>query len=263
MNSQNELSMDPMPVEKRISNLTTMIMSAKTDDLIMSNLVENNKKWILKSAYQATGRYVSENDDEWSVALIAFSEAVRKYQSDKGSFHAFASVVIKRRLYDYLKTEGRHRNVIFVAPEVFSGEMKNTESDRTGFRLQGQLMKAEREADREDFSERAREEIEEMQEILSQYGFSFFDLASSSPKAENTKKNCARAICTLIASTIMMLAMRMKRKLPAKDLSERSGVTRKLLDRYRRYIIAAAEILDGPFPILGSYLEYVRKEGAV
>ena len=44
----------------------------------------------------------------------------------------------------------------------------------------------------------AREEIAQMQSVLKEYGFSFFDLAESSPKAEKTKKSCARAIRCLI-----------------------------------------------------------------
>ena len=112
----------------------------------------------------------------------------------------------------------------------------------------------------DDSGARAREEIAEMQEILSEYGFSFFDLAEASPKAEKTKQSCGAAIRTLVASVILMAAMRLRRLLPVKELSEKSGVVRKILDRHRKYIIASAEILDGDFPILASYLSYVKEE---
>jgi len=54
--------------------------------------------------------------------------------------------------------------------------------------------------------------------------------------------------------------MRLKKLLPIRELSEESGVVRKILDRHRKYIIAGAEILDGDFPILASYLRSVREE---
>ena len=98
-----------------------------------------------------------------------------------------------------------------------------------------------------------------MQSILKEYGFSFFDLAESSPKAEKTKKSCGTAIRCLIASVVMMAKMRLSRLLPMKELTAESGVARKILDRHRRYIIAGAEILDGDFPILAGYLRFVKE----
>ena len=99
-----------------------------------------------------------------------------------------------------------------------------------------------------------------MQEILDEYGFSFLDLTECSPKAEKTKKSCGLAIRTLIASAVLMALMRLKRLLPIKELCEKSGVIRKILERHRKYIIASAEILDGDFPVLASYLRYIREE---
>ena len=105
-----------------------------------------------------------------------------------------------------------------------------------------------------------REDLDEaMQAVLKEYGFSFFDLAECSPKAEKTKQACGLAVRTLIASVAMMALMRLKKLLPIKELSEASGVVKKILERHRKYIIAAAEILDGDYPILASYMAYIRK----
>ena len=53
--------------------------------------------------------------------------------------------------------------------------------------------------------------------------------------------------------------MRKNKALPMKELELASGVARKILDRHRRYIIAAAEILSGEYPVLAEYLGYIRK----
>ena len=59
----------------------------------------------------------------------------------------------------------------------------------------------------------------------------------------------------------MMRQMRKNGALPVKELCQRSGAHKKLLEHHRRYIIAAAEILDGDYPHLAEYLRYVRKGG--
>ena len=244
-----------------MDDLQERVLAAKKDDTCFTQLVEDQKAWILSCAAKAAGRFVTDSDDEWSVALMAFSEAVQSYDPQKGSFRSLASVVIRRRVTDHLRSEGRHSAEIVVMPGAFDGELE--EEDATGINLHVRQRVAEDSMTVafDDSVSRAREEIAEMQDILREYGFSFFDLAECSPKAEKTKKSCAQAIRTMIASAILMAKMRLKRLLPIRELSEQSGVVRKILDRHRRYIIAGSEILDGDFPILASYLRSVREEG--
>ena len=110
-----------------------------------------------------------------------------------------------------------------------------------------------------DPAQAAREEIAAAQAILKPYGFSFFDLAESSPKAEKTKQACCKAVVALLKNEELLIKMRKNKALPMKELEAASGVARKILDRHRRYIIAAAEILSGEYPVLAEYLEYIRK----
>ncbi len=42
-------------------------------------------------------------DEELSIALMAFNEAIDGYDTSKGSFLSFAKLVINRRLIDYLR----------------------------------------------------------------------------------------------------------------------------------------------------------------
>ncbi len=242
-----------------MDDLRDQVLAAKTNDGKLGILVEENKQWILQCASQTVHRYVTDSDDEWSIALLAFSEAVQSFDESKGSFRALASVIIKRRLTDYLRSEGRHSAEIIVMPGAFDGDLDEEDATGVNLHVQQAVATASVAAASDDSSERAREEIAEMQEILHEYGFSFFDLAESSPKAEKTKRSCGRAIRTLIASVILMAKMRLKRLLPIKELSEESGVVRKILERHRKYIIAGAEIMDGDFPILASYLKFIRE----
>ncbi len=212
-------------------------LAAKTDEQALNNLIEAQKPWILRVCSDVTHRYITDSDDEWSTALLAFHEAVQSYDESKGAFLAFASVVIRRRLLDDIRSQWRHKGEIHV--------------------LEGEL---EEEPDRSiDTAQAAREEIAAAQAILKPYGFSFFDLAESSPKAEKTKAACCKAVLALLKNEELLEKMRKNKALPMKELELASGVARKILDRHRRYIIAAAEILSGEYPVLAEYLGYIRK----
>lgn len=58
---------------------------------------------------ETTNRYVHvEQDDTFSIALLAFKEAVEKYNEDKGPFLNFVRIVIRSRVIDYLRSEKNH-----------------------------------------------------------------------------------------------------------------------------------------------------------
>ena len=242
-----------------MDDYTEKVMQAKLNEDIFAELAEENKSRILKTVSDVTKRYITDSDDEWSIALMAFNEAVQSYDESKGSFPSFSALVIKRRILDYLRSESKYAEETSVTPNAFEGELDEEEASGINLAVQDSMAEEAMQDSKEDRSAKAREEIEEMQAILKEYGFSFFDLAECSPRAEKTKKSCCLAVRTLIASVAMMALMRLKRLLPIKELSEASGVVKKILERHRKYIIAAAEILDGDFPILASYMEYIRK----
>ena len=103
-----------------------LALAAKTDEQALNNLIEAQKPWILRVCSDVTHRYITDSDDEWSTALLAFHEAVQSYDESKGTFLAFASVVIRRRLLDDIRSQWRHKGEIHVLP----GELEE-EPDRS------------------------------------------------------------------------------------------------------------------------------------
>ena len=243
--------------ETVVNDLEQDVLKAKEDENALADLIEANRSFILRCASEIVHHYVTDSDDEWSIALLAFSEAVRDYEGGKGSFRGFAAIVIKRRVLDYLRSQSRF-DELSVTPDAFDGSLDDDAAG--GMELAVQQRMGEEAVDAaDDTAERAREEIAAMQAVLLAYGFSFFDLADSSPKTEKTKRSCGTAIRTLLAAAVLLAKMRLARLLPIKELSAESGVVRKILERHRKYIIAGAEILDGDFPILAGYLSYVKE----
>lgn len=219
----------------------------------LERLVAENEAFILRTASAVSRRYITKQDDEWSVALSAFAEAVRSHDPEKGSLQGFAEVVIRRRLADQFRKNRAGGQEISVDPSVFEADPSEEED---GLALRMAVSK--KTAVAEDRS--LKEEIEAANETFASFGFSFFDLASCSPKAARTKEACARAVRTLLETPILMETMLQSGQLPVKALEQRSGVPRKVLDRHRKYLMAAAVILSGDYPGLAEYLRFIRKE---
>ena len=57
-----------------------------------------------------------------------------------------------------------------------------------------------------------------------------------------------------------VLTMRRTRSLPVSAIVKALELARKLIERLRRYITAATEILDGDYPKLSEYMDYIKKE---
>ncbi len=104
-----------------------------------------------------------------------------------------------------------------------------------------------------------KDEIDKVQALLEPYGFSFFELAVCSPKGAKAKGAVADSVAVLVENPAFFSMMRSNLELPMKELVKYSGAPRKIIEKHRKYIIAAAEILNGEFPELGEYFSYISK----
>ena len=225
---------------------------AVTDERTREELIRSQEQMILRTASSACHRYVSKSDDEWSIALCAFSKAIDVYSAQKSDFLPFAQMLIKRELIDYYRSQKNALREIAVAPHVLEGGGE-PEEDTDGVYLA--VVKSSKDAD--DHS--LRDEILAANELLSGYGFRFFDLTECSPQQDKTRRECADAVRIMLADSSLFDALEKSKKLPIKALAAASGVSRKTLDRYRKYIIMAVLILDGDYPQLAEYLKFVRE----
>ena len=237
------------------ATINQLALSAARNEQRREELIRAQERTILRTASAACRRFVSRSDDEWSVALCAFSRAVDVYDEAKGDFLPFAQMLIKRELIDYFRAQKSVLREVSVAPHVLESGGE-PEEDPSGVYLA--VVKSSREAS--DHS--LRDEILAANELLSDYGFRFFDLTECSPQQEKTQKECAVAIRTVLTDSALFAAMEKTRKLPIKALAAASGVSRKTLDRYRKYIIMAVLILDGDYPQLAEYLKFVKEAQA-
>lgn len=65
----------------------------KGDKDLQNDLIQQYKPFIAKTVSSVCKRYIDEKDDEFSIGLIAFNEAIEKYSAEKGnSLLAFAEI---------------------------------------------------------------------------------------------------------------------------------------------------------------------------
>lgn len=228
--------------------LPLLVLAQSGDHSARDQLIGQFMPFILKAASRAAGRYLQPGaDEEISVALLAFNEAIDSYNGAKGSFLGFAQTVIKRRLIDYFRRQApAHR-------EIPLSELETEDQPSHPLHAQVDLMAHIRWRDKQ--SDEARiQEISEFRELLNSFAIRFEDLPKISPRHQDARER-ALQISRLIASTPHYREhLWDKKALPLKDLCREPGISRKVVERHRKYIIAVAVILLSDLPYLQTYV---------
>lgn len=215
-------------------------------------IIQRYLPFILKVTSQSCKRFVRLGvDDEVSVALIAFNEALDKYDCNQNaSFFAFSEVVIKRRIIDYFRKKKREAREI--PWSVMEDENNSQDSSHQLDKITSD--KAFERAYEEETNEMRRQEILEYQRQLQQYGITIQDLVAASPKHQDARQAAFQVARLIYRNKAFQDYLKRTKSLPLKDLEPEVKVSRKTLERQRKYIIALTVILTGEFYYLQEYL---------
>ena len=197
----------------------------------IDKLIQDYMAFIVKTVSSITGRYVSvENDDELSIALIAFKEAIDKYEESRGSFSAFAKLVISSRVKNYLIKENKNNKVESIEALKEKGidisEVAETVVEE---------------------SDELSNEIGKLKEEIEAFGFTFEDLVDEAPKHEDTRRNAIELSEKVSKEKSLTSFMYEKRRLPIKQISVKFSVTEKVIKRSKKFIISVVSIIDKNF----------------
>lgn len=232
---------------------SALALLAVTDEAAREELITRQEKNILRIASHAKHRFVTKSDDEWSIALCAFSHAIDTYRLERGAFLHYAEILIRRSLIDAHRIEVKWAQEISVSPELLEGEAEEDGSNPVRASLLAQSMRAN--------DRTLQDEILAANEELGQYGFCFYDLTRCSPEQERTRVACKRAADIIFDAERQLDELKRTLQLPQKWLAEQ-GVSLKILERYRKYIIAMVVIRVGEYPALQGYLRGGRGKEA-
>lgn len=250
-----------VPTDRLDSPDGLLARAREGDRTARETLLSRYSPFALKTASRVTGTYVRlGHDDEASVALMAFNEAIDSYDPGRGAnFLGFAQTVIRRRLIDHFRGKIRNREVPLSALSTGDGMMgSGSEEDAAGGVAgvaAGQVAAAEwAHRDHEEQGER-REEVLRYRELLATYGISLGELVRVSPRHEDARRRAVEAARVLAARPELIAKLRRRGELPLKELGGLAGVSRKTLERQRKYIIAVVLILVEDLPCLEAYLK--------
>lgn len=229
------------------------ILRAKKNPSEKEAFLEAQKQHILKLTARIIHTPLTMEDDEWSIAFSAVAQAIDNYNEDKGDFWKYAAIVIKSRVTDWYRSQKYTAKEIPIQPEAFSVEISENDP---AYSVQKEV--AQKIAVQMDFT--LKDEIEALGKELSDFGFSFFDLAECSPRTKKTRKECAQIMQAIFLPPPLVALLRKQKCLPVNEILVRAKVSRKRIDRYRKYLIATAMILDGDYPGLSEYLTFLKSE---
>ena len=195
---------------------------------------------------------IEGHDDELSIAMIAFHEAVKGYRRTRGSFFKYASLLIKSRLIDYRRTEQRHLgHVSLDAPaEEDSHSTSETLPDRTDYT--GDLV----------LREATQAEIQELTHQMEDFGVTLSDIAENLPRQQRTLTACQNALRFALDHPEIFDEFLRTKRLPLTRIAQGSGVSRKTLERHRKYLAALLLIWTNGYDIIRGHLVQVLKGGA-
>ncbi|MGM0902499.1 MAG: RNA polymerase sigma factor SigI [Bacillota bacterium] len=231
-----------------------VLLIQQGNEKLREDLIYAYKPFIAKAVSTVCKRYINENDDEFSIGLIAFNEAIEKYASDKGnSLLSFADILIKRKVIDYIRQQARAPQTVSVN---FESEYLEEEAVRSTI---------EDEISIEDYRKRTeeqqrRDEIVQFQQVLFEFGLSFDDIVQQSPKHADARKNAIKIAKIIIENEDLKQQLLDKKRLPIKQLEKLVSLSRKTIERNRKYIIAISLVFMGDYMYLRDYLKGVLEE---
>ncbi|MFO7612146.1 MAG: sigma factor [Clostridia bacterium] len=210
----------------KFDNLNERVLFAKESSEEMNDLIGEYIPFIRNTATRVIPSV--EYDSYSSTAMEAFAEAVSKFRMNEGNFLGFASLVISNRIRDQIRKEYRPREI--PGEEVEAVQISFDEADRS---VEVGMFRAE----------------------LAEYGITLNELLKNSPRHKNTRLKANLAAETLVNDSKLFELLKKTGRIPVKKLGECSGITCKLIEHRRKYIIARALLKQDKYSYLKEYVK--------
>lgn len=209
--------------------LENKVIVAQEDKDVLAELLKEYQPFIRKVVFDTCNRYVEwGRDEELSIGLMAFEEAINRFDHNKGNFLSLARQVIKSRVIDYLRKENKHHHLdIDEVEESYFAQPTNP----------------------------LTEEIEELEKYLRIFNISFEELPDISPVKRTLREELKQVAKTIASSEILMIQLLEKKQLSVTAIANKTNVSFKKIERNRLYIITMTLIWHLELPILQEYIK--------
>ncbi|MGZ4161455.1 MAG: RNA polymerase sigma factor SigI [Neobacillus sp.] len=244
------LSLLFMTKKKKNTLEESVLLIQQGDRFLLNDIIDSYKPFIAKTVSSVCKRYIYETDDEFSIGLIAFNEAIEKYSPERGSsLLSFSEVLIKRRVIDYIRKQTKFQ---YISLDITGA---NYEEESPGNVIVNELSLDYYHKKTDE--QLRKEEIIHFQNLLKTFDLSFSDLVENSPKHADARKNAIVAAKMLVENQELKDLLFEKKRLPIKQLEQMVNVSRKTIERNRKYIIAIALILSSDYVYMKDYIKGV------
>lgn len=210
-----------------------------------AKFIEDNKTFIYGVAYKICKRKLDwNNDDELSIALIAFNTACDKYSEDKGNFFSYASVIIRNSLIDFFRKVGNTPHL------VFNSESDNIDSaDYIDYKISLNQYEIDQE------NEKRAAEIAQFSLELARYKLSFNELVKSSPSHIDTRNSLLNVALICSGNEDILTYIKDRALLPVSQIALITNTKKRYIEKWRRYLLTLILILSNDdYPYIKSYL---------
>ena len=232
--------------------LDSRAITAKQSPEEMERLIEDFKPFlnarVAKYSLRTDG---NQREELFSVALVAFHEAIQKYDAAKGHFFPFANHVVCERIIDGIRSFYRQNDGKTVPIEQEDDEYPSSQS----MALNKMAMRSFEAQSRQ---ETLKYEIQQFKEELLTWGITMNSLGKHAPKHKGLLETYKQVVVQICQNPDILQTIQLKRYFPVKPIVELTGLPQKKLERGRIFIIATLIIKFGDYDYLSEYVAYGR-----
>ncbi|QSX05642.1 RNA polymerase subunit sigma [Sedimentibacter sp. zth1] len=219
-------------IDSIISNL-----DLKKDKAKINQLIQDYQPFILNTISNLKNEYIQvENDEEFSIGLLAFTEAIQRFDENKGSFLHYAKLVITSRVKTFWQKEQKHEHNSIDA-------MVNNEQNNSYSYQDSDL----------------RQEVLLFEEELKRFGIDFDDLIDASPKHKDTREKAVDIAVKTSGEEDLVNHIYEKKRLPITKISERFLVSLKIIKKSKLFITAIIIVIVNNYSSILTWIKDSKK----
>lgn len=215
------------------------------DKNALDDVYQQLTQFCLRVISKTCGKYINIDDDEAGIISNVILDALDKYDIERGSFMIYLGQAIRNRTIDELRKIKRSPNV--TVSSLDTNTMASGMEDVVFENIIDDIAR--------------KQEIEMFEQLLVRFDLSFGELVNVSPRQAKTRLQAQRAAWLIAQDSELSSYVIKKGMLPHKLLEEKFNLNRNILDRYRKYIIAAMLIHVHSLGYLKPYVLPVLEEG--
>jgi len=231
------------------ASLDKRVVAARHSESETEQLIAEFKPFLnSRVARHSSASDWEQREELFSVSMMAFYEAIQKYDEEKGHFFPFAKRVVHARIIDSIRKNYKPGEQT-VSLESEDDEQITTESSAVN-EVSLRFYEAQRR------QETIAEEIEQFKTELASWGITLDTLSKQSPKHHKVLETYRAAVSKILQSSDIIQTIQIKRYFPVKAAAELTGLPLKNVERARSFILASLIIKLGDFDYLSEYVHY-------